>query len=57
MEIVERRIREVVVVDQMRFGFMSGRVTTGALFVVRKMLLRNIKRKILYLYFADVMME
>ena len=41
MKIVERklqgRMREVVNVDGMRFGFMSGRGTTDALFIERRM--------------------
>ena len=42
MEIFERvrkrRIRELVNIDLMRFGFMPRRGTTDALFVVRRML-------------------
>ena len=33
----ERRIRESVNIDSMQFGFMPGRRTTDALFVVRRM--------------------
>ena len=34
---MERRIRELVNIDSMQFGFMPGRRTTDALFVVRRM--------------------
>ena len=36
--VLERRIRELANSDSMQFGFMPGRETTGALFVVRRML-------------------
>ena len=35
--VLERRIRELVNIDAMQFGFMPGRGTTDALFVVRRM--------------------
>ena len=35
--LLERRIRELVDIDSMQFGFMPGRGTTDALFVVRIM--------------------
>ena len=35
--VLERRIRELVNIDSMQFGFMPGRKTTDALFVARKM--------------------
>ena len=59
MKIVERvlarRIRELVIIDSMQFGFMPGRVTTDALFVVRRMQeeYRNKKKK-LYMYFVGI---
>ena len=34
---MERRIRELVNIDSMQFGFMSGRRMTDALFVVQRM--------------------
>ena len=40
MKIVERvleRIRELVNIDSMQFGFMPGRGTTDTLFVVQRM--------------------
>ena len=35
-KVLNRRIQELVHVDGMKFGFMPGRETTNALFVVRK---------------------
>ena len=35
--VLERRIRELVNIDSMQFGFMPGRGTTDALFVVQRM--------------------
>ena len=35
--VLERRIRESINVDAMQFGFMPGRGTKNALFVVRRM--------------------
>ena len=35
--VLERRIRELVNINSMQFGFMPGRGTTDALFVVRRM--------------------
>ena len=35
--VLERKIREVVNVDGMQFGFMPGRGITVALFIVRRM--------------------
>ena len=32
--VLERRIRELVIIDSMQFGFMPGREMTEALFVV-----------------------
>ena len=41
MKIVERvlenRIRELVMIDEMQFGFMPGKGTTHALFILRRM--------------------
>ena len=35
--VLERRIRELVNINSMQLGFMPGRGTTDALFVVRRM--------------------
>ena len=37
VRVLERRIRELVYIDSMQFGFMPGRGTTDALFEVRRM--------------------
>ena len=41
MKIVERvlenRIRELVMIDNMQFGFMHGKYTTHALFILKRM--------------------
>ena len=35
--VLEKKIRALVEVDDMQFGFMPGRVTTDALFIVKRM--------------------
>ena len=52
---LERRIRELVNIDLMQFGFMPGRGATDALFVVRRMQkdYRDKKKK-LYMSFVDI---
>ena len=35
--VLEKSIRALVVMDDMQFGFMPGRKTTDALFIVRRM--------------------
>ena len=53
--VLERRIRELVNIDSMQFGFMPARGTTDALFVVRRMQkeYRDEKKK-LYMCFVDM---
>ena len=53
--VLERTIRELVNIDLMQFGFMPGRGTTEALFVVRRMQegYRDQKKK-LYMYIVDI---
>ena len=53
--VLERRIRELVNIDSMQFGFMPGRGTTDALFVVQRMQeeYRDKKEK-LYICFVDI---
>ena len=36
-KVLQRKIQELVNIDVMQFGFMPGRGTTDALFVVRRM--------------------
>ena len=59
MKIVERvqekRIRELVKVDDMQFGFITGKGTTDALFILRRMQEEFCgKEKKLYMCFVDV---
>ena len=53
--VLERRIRELVNIDSMQFGFIPGRETTDALFVVRRIQeeYRDEKKK-LYMCFVDI---
>jgi hypothetical protein len=34
---VETRVRKIVKIDSMQFGFMEGRGTTDAIFIVRQL--------------------
>ena len=53
--VLEKRIREFVKVDDMQFGFMPGKGTTDALFILRKMQeeFRGREKK-LYMCFVDL---
>ena len=54
-KVLERRIRELVNIDSMQFGFMPGRETTDALFVVRRMQEEyRDKKKKLHMCFVDI---
>ena len=53
--VLERRIRELVNIDLMHFGFVPGRGTTNTLFVVRRMQEKyRDKKKKLYLCSVDI---
>ena len=53
--ILERRLREQVQIDELQFGFMPGKGTTDAIFIVRQMQERYREKKIdLYLAFIDL---
>ena len=52
---LESRIQESVIIDSMQFGFMPGRETTDALFVVQRMQEKyRDKKKNLYMCFVDI---
>ena len=53
--VIERRIREQVKIDDMQFGFRSGRGTTDAIFIVRQLQEKyREKKKDLYFAFIDL---
>src|SRR5664279_5259705 len=59
MKILERvidgRVRRIVKVDDMQFGFMTGKGTTDATFVVRKLQEKYLaKKKDLWMAFVDL---
>ena len=35
---IEERVRKIVKIDSMQFGFMAGRGTTDAIFIVRQLM-------------------
>ena len=53
--LLERRLRRLVKVDQMKFGFMLGRSTVDAIFIIRRMLENYFgKNKKLFIFFFDL---
>ena len=55
VKVLDTRIRELLIIDSMRFGFMPGRGTTDALFVVQRMQKEyRDKKKKLYMCFVDI---
>jgi hypothetical protein len=53
--VLEKRIRKKVKIDEMQFGFMPGRGTTDATFIVRQLQEKYMeKRKKLYFGFVDL---
>jgi len=54
-KVIEKRIREQVKIDDMQFGFMNGKGTTDAIFVIRQMQEKHsAKGKNLYYAFVDL---
>ena len=48
-------IRQIVVIDEMQFGFMTGRSTTDAIFILRQLQEKYLgKKKNLYFAFVDL---
>ena len=59
MEILERviegRVKEIVKIDDMQFGFMTGKGTTDAIFIVRQLQEKYLgKKKDLWMAFVDL---
>ena len=53
--VLERRIREQVHINEMQFGFMPGKGTTDAIFIVRQLQEKYLaKKKDLYFAFVDL---
>ena len=53
--ILEKLIRDKINIDEMQFGFMPGRGTTDAIFILRQMQEKHIaKNKKLYIAFVDL---
>ena len=53
--IMEKRIRDTINIDQMQFGFVRGKGTTYAIFILRQMQEKFLaKKKNLYLEFVDL---
>ena len=53
--VLERRIRTLVSLNEMQFGFMPGKGTVGAIFIVRRMQEEYQKKdKKLYMCFVDI---
>ena len=53
--IFERRLRKVVRLDEMQMGFMPGRGTTNAIFIMRELLEKyEMAGRDLYMVFGDL---
>ena len=53
--VIERRVRNVVKIDSMQFGFMAGKSTTDAIFIVRQLQEKYLARnKELWMAFVDL---
>ena len=53
--VVEGLIRQIVEFDEMQCGFMSGRGTTDAIFIVRQLQEKHLAaNKLLYMAFVDL---
>ena len=52
--VIETRVRKIVKIDSMQFGFMAGRSTTDAIFIVRQLQEKYLgKNKELWMAFVD----
>ena len=53
--VIEKIMRECIIIDDMQFGFMPGRGTTDAIFIVRQLQEKDLdKNKNLYFAFIDL---
>ena len=53
--VIDSRVRRIVKVDDMQFGFMSGKGTTDSIFVVRQLQEKYLaKKKDLWMAFVDL---
>ena len=53
--VIEGRLRKIVKIDDMQFGFMAGRSTTDAIFIVRQLQEKYLARnKELWMAFVDL---
>jgi hypothetical protein len=52
--VIEDRVRKIVKIDDMQFGFMKGRWTTDAIFIVRQLQKFLAKKKYLWMAFVDL---
>ena len=53
--VIERRVRNIVKIDSMQFGFMAGKSTTDAIFIVRQLQEKYLARnKELWMAFVDL---
>ena len=54
-KVIEARVRKIVQIDSMQFGFMPGRGTTDAIFIVRQLQEKYLaKKKDLWMAFIDL---
>ena len=53
--VIERRVRNIVKIDSMQFGFMAGKSITDAIFIVRQLQEKYLARnKELWMDFVDL---
>ena len=52
--IIDRRLRELVSINQMQFGFSKGRGTTDAIFILRQVQEKMLKKKKVYMAFLNL---
>ena len=55
LKVTERRIRTIINLNKMQFGYMPGKRTVNAIFIVRRMREKYQKKdKMLYMCFVDM---